>query len=60
MSSCFIFLNPSRGGVNQELCGVLVNEEAERVVYKNNYSFGAKLLNIYMVRNYFPRNLQYS
>lgn len=31
------------------MCAALVNMEAARVVYKNNYSFGAKLFNIYMV-----------
>ncbi|KAJ5706029.1 hypothetical protein N7536_001718 [Penicillium majusculum] len=36
------------GGVVQEMCGQLVNEEAARVVYKNNYSFGVKIFNIYM------------
>ncbi|KAJ5757703.1 uncharacterized protein N7511_006397 [Penicillium nucicola] len=36
------------GGVDQDMCGQLVNEEAVRVVYKNNYSFGVKILNIYM------------
>jgi len=35
--------------VLEEMCGELVNEEAVRVVYKNNYSFGVKLFNIYMV-----------
>ncbi|KAJ5718823.1 uncharacterized protein N7483_009905 [Penicillium malachiteum] len=36
------------GGVLEEMCGELINEEAARVVYKNNYSFGVKLFNIYM------------
>ncbi|KAJ5491994.1 Glycoside hydrolase family 35 [Penicillium expansum] len=36
------------GGVVQNMCGQLVNEEAARVVYKNNYSFGVKIFNIYM------------
>ncbi|KAJ5413180.1 hypothetical protein N7465_005485 [Penicillium sp. CMV-2018d] len=36
------------GGVVQDMCGCLVNEEAARVVYKNNYSFGVKIFNIYM------------
>ncbi|KAJ5938139.1 hypothetical protein N7454_004481 [Penicillium verhagenii] len=36
------------GGVLEEMCGELLNEEAVRVVYKNNYSFGVKLFNIYM------------
>ncbi|KAL9080438.1 MAG: hypothetical protein Q9159_007606 [Coniocarpon cinnabarinum] len=35
-------------GVNQDMCNALVNQEAARVVYKNNYSFGVKLFNIYM------------
>lgn len=39
-----------RGGVIQDKCGELVNAEAARVVYKNNYSFGVKIFNIYMVR----------
>jgi predicted nucleic acid-binding Zn ribbon protein len=39
-----------RGGVVQDKCGELVNAEAARVVYKNNYSFGVKIFNIYMVR----------
>jgi hypothetical protein len=38
-----------RGGVVQGKCGELVNAEAARVVYKNNYSFGVKIFNIYMV-----------
>ncbi|KAJ5291809.1 hypothetical protein N7478_001060 [Penicillium angulare] len=36
------------GGVLEEMCAELINEEAVRVVYKNNYSFGVKLFNIYM------------
>ena len=35
-------------GLNQDMCNALVNEESVRVLYKNNYSFGVKLLNIYM------------
>jgi len=35
--------------VAEEMCGELINEEAVRVVYKNNYSFGVKIFNIYMV-----------
>ena len=27
------------------MCGQLVNEEAVRDVYKNNYSFGVKIFN---------------
>ncbi|QKX57235.1 uncharacterized protein TRUGW13939_04343 [Talaromyces rugulosus] len=37
------------GGVNQDKCAILVNEEAERVVYKNNYAFHAAIFNIYMI-----------
>lgn len=29
-------------------CNALVNEESVRVLYKNNYSFGVKLMSIYM------------
>ncbi|KAL9088456.1 MAG: hypothetical protein Q9165_006180 [Trypethelium subeluteriae] len=38
-----------RGGTNQSNCAILVNAQAERVVYKNNYSFGATIFNIYMI-----------
>ncbi|KUL82910.1 hypothetical protein ZTR_10382 [Talaromyces verruculosus] len=40
--------NEGWGGVVEDMCADLVNMEAARVVYKNNYSFGAKLFNIYM------------
>jgi hypothetical protein len=46
----FYLLTEHRGGVAEEMCADLVNAEAARVVYKNNYSFGVKLFNIYMVR----------
>lgn len=36
------------GSVNQDMCNALVNEESVRVLFKNNYSFGVKLMNIYM------------
>lgn len=36
------------GSVNQDGCNALVNEESVRILYKNNYSFGVKLLNICM------------
>ncbi|KKY15881.1 putative beta-galactosidase e [Phaeomoniella chlamydospora] len=36
------------GGVTEEGCAILVNNEAVRVVYKNNYSFGVKVFNVYM------------
>ncbi|CAK7244442.1 MAG: hypothetical protein STHCBS139747_005981 [Sporothrix thermara] len=38
----------SWGGVSQDQCAALVGPEALRVFYKNNYSFGVKLLSIYM------------
>ncbi|PSN72899.1 lactase [Corynespora cassiicola Philippines] len=36
------------GGPGFENCGILVNAEFERVFYKNLYSFGVTILNIYM------------
>ncbi|GFG08426.1 probable beta-galactosidase E [Aspergillus lentulus] len=36
------------GGVTEDGCAILVNNEAVRVVYKNNYGFGVKVFNIYM------------
>ncbi|GFF25268.1 probable beta-galactosidase E [Aspergillus udagawae] len=36
------------GGVTEDGCAILVNNEAVRVVYKNNYGFGVTVLNIYM------------
>lgn len=36
--------------MTEDKCAALVNEEALRVVYKNNYGFGVKIFNIYMVR----------
>lgn len=38
-----------REGVNEDQCAILVNHEAVRVVNKNNYGFGVKIFNIYMV-----------
>jgi hypothetical protein len=46
----------TRGGVTEDGCAILVNNEAVRVVYKNNYGFGVKIFNIYMVR-YLPCSL---
>ncbi len=37
------------GGAGENACARLVNSEAARVVYKNLYSIGVKILNIYMV-----------
>ncbi|KUI73723.1 putative beta-galactosidase E [Cytospora mali] len=38
----------SWGSVGQDMCAALVGPEALRVFYKNNYSFGVKIMNIYM------------
>ncbi|OQE32507.1 hypothetical protein PENFLA_c001G03164 [Penicillium flavigenum] len=37
-----------RDGVVQDMCSQLVNKEAVRVVYKNIYTLGVKIFNIYM------------
>ncbi|KAJ8115873.1 hypothetical protein ONZ43_g4566 [Nemania bipapillata] len=39
----------SWGGSGLEGCAVLANHEFERIFYKNNFGFGVKLFNIYMV-----------
>ncbi|KAF2429679.1 glycoside hydrolase family 35 protein [Tothia fuscella] len=39
----------SWGGVDQEQCGALVNAEAMRVLHKQLYGFGVKLINVYML-----------
>ncbi|KIW34995.1 uncharacterized protein PV07_01722 [Cladophialophora immunda] len=39
----------SWGSVSQDMCNALVNEEAIRVLHKNNWSFGAKIQNTYMI-----------
>ncbi|OCL03153.1 glycoside hydrolase family 35 protein [Glonium stellatum] len=36
------------GGLGFEQCSVLLNNEFERVFYKNDYSFGVTIFNIYM------------
>ncbi|KAI1632573.1 glycoside hydrolase superfamily [Biscogniauxia mediterranea] len=36
------------GSVNQDGCNALVNEQSVRVLWKNNYSFGIKIFNVYM------------
>jgi hypothetical protein len=38
------------GGWGFNQCGILVNQEFERVFYKNNYGQGAVIMNLYMVR----------
>ena len=37
-----------RGGVGEDQCAILISDQAVRVLYKNNYSFGVTLFNIYM------------
>ncbi|KAI5860679.1 glycoside hydrolase family 35 protein [Durotheca rogersii] len=36
------------GGVNQDSCNELVNQESVRVLWKNNYGFAIKIFNVYM------------
>ncbi|KFY31041.1 hypothetical protein V493_01453 [Pseudogymnoascus sp. VKM F-4281 (FW-2241)] len=36
------------GGWSLDKCAELVNEEAERVLYKNNYAAGISIMNLYM------------
>jgi len=38
------------GGLGFDQCSVLLNNEFERVFYKNDYSFGVTIFNLYMVR----------
>lgn len=40
--------------MGEDQCAILVNNEAARVLYKNNYAFGATLFNIYMVDTPIP------
>ena len=37
------------GGLGFDQCSVLLNNEFERVFYKNDYSFGVTIFNLYMV-----------
>ncbi|KAI1324310.1 glycoside hydrolase family 35 protein [Xylariaceae sp. FL0255] len=37
------------GGPGFEACAALLNEEFERVFYKNNYAAGARIMNLYMI-----------
>lgn len=37
------------GGHGFDMCAALVNHEYERVFYKNNFSFGIAIFNVYMV-----------
>ncbi|KAI1483335.1 glycoside hydrolase family 35 protein [Daldinia eschscholtzii] len=36
------------GNVNADACNALINQEAVRVLWKNNYSFAIKIFNVYM------------
>ena len=37
------------GGVGEDLCNAFINDRAVRILFKNNYSFGVKLFNVYMM-----------
>jgi beta-galactosidase len=37
------------GGVGFNMCNEMLNEEFERVFYKNDFSFGVKIINYYML-----------
>ncbi|CZR61388.1 probable beta-galactosidase [Phialocephala subalpina] len=37
------------GGVGEDMCAILVNNEGIRVLFKNNYSFGVTIFNTYMI-----------
>jgi hypothetical protein len=37
------------GGLGFDRCSILLNEEFERVFYKNDFSVGVTIFNIYMV-----------
>ena len=37
------------GGLGFDQCEILLNQEFERVFYKNDYSFGVTILNLYMI-----------
>ncbi|KAJ5368740.1 uncharacterized protein N7496_008500 [Penicillium cataractarum] len=39
----------NRGGVGADMCAALLNEAFERVFYKNVYSIGTRILNLYMI-----------
>lgn len=39
------------GGLGFAQCSVLLNNEFERVFYKNDFSFGVTIINFYMVRH---------
>ena len=37
------------GGVGEDLCNAFINDKAVRILFKNNYSFGVKIFNVYMM-----------
>ncbi|KAE8454333.1 hypothetical protein EG329_005258 [Mollisiaceae sp. DMI_Dod_QoI] len=37
------------GGVGEDMCAILVNNEGVQVLFKNNYSFGVTIFNTYMI-----------
>lgn len=43
------------GGSSFAACAELLNNEFERVFYKNDFSFGVSFLNLYMARRLIPR-----
>lgn len=44
------------GGTTYDNCAALMNSDYERVYYKNNFSFGVAILNLYMVSFALPYN----
>ncbi|MCJ1473514.1 hypothetical protein MMC13_002165 [Lambiella insularis] len=48
------------GGSTFNNCAQLLNEEFERVFYKNNYAAGIKILNLYMVTSNVGRTLYHT
>ena len=37
------------GGVGEDLCADFINDQAVKILFKNNYSFGVKIFNVYMM-----------
>lgn len=40
-----------RGGVGEDRCAILTNNDAIKVQFKNTYSFRVAIFNVYMVRS---------
>ena len=53
----FHLLTDCMGRFVEEKCAELVNAEAASVIYKNNYNYGVKRLNVYMGQLGLPRTL---